>query len=440
MVYPHNVKLRISNVYVFLVLACLLIPRVGQAQTQTQANTQAANQESASHPLSAEQYAKAKNYSRTRYTQYFVGQAYGFVIFLLLLLKGLGSRLQRFAERVTSRRVLQVLVFAPLFILTLSVLLLPIDLWDHSVGRQYGLSVQSWGSWFSDWLKAGVLSLLLGTLLIWILYAVIRRSPRRWWFYFWVASLPVLLVVLFISPVVIDPLFFKFEPLQPKNPELVNEIERVVQRAGLNIPTDRMFVMNASSKYTGLNAFVEGFGSTKRVVVWDTMLQKSSIAETVVVFGHEMGHYVLHHIPKQTAIDSAIVLILLYAGFRIVKSQVKSSRWGISSEGELASLPLLLLVFSILAFLATPVFSGISRHFEHEADRYALEVTHGIVPDASQAGVRFFEISGVTNLSDPDPNPFIIFWMFDHPSDPDRIQFMKNYDPWENGRSPRYVK
>jgi Zn-dependent protease with chaperone function len=158
------------------------------------------------------------------------------------------------------------------------------------------------------------------------------------------------------------------------------------------------------------------------------------------VFGHEMGHYVLLHIPKQIAIDSAIVLVLLYAGFRIIKSQVKSGRWGIAFEGELASLPLLLLVFSVLGFLATPVFSGISRHFEHEADRYALEVTHGIVPGARQAGVRFFEISGVTNLADPDPNPFIVFWMFDHPSDPDRILFMKNYDPWTNGRSPEYVK
>src|SRR5205823_10908286 len=112
------------------------------------------------------------------------------------------------------------------------------------------------------------------------------------------------------APVVVDPLFFKFEPLLPKNPQLVEQIEKVVQRAGIDIPPDRMFQMNASSKYTGLNAFVEGFGSTKRVVVWDTMLQKSSIPETLVVFGHEMGHYVLLHIPKQTAIDEAIVLVL----------------------------------------------------------------------------------------------------------------------------------
>jgi Zn-dependent protease with chaperone function len=152
-----------------------------------------------------------------------------------------------------------------------------------------------------------------------------------------------------------------------------------------------------------------------------------------------MGHYVLLHIPKQIAIDLMIVLALLYAGYRVLKL-VSTGLWGIVGQEELASLPLVLLVFGVLAFLATPVFSGISRHFEHEADRYALEVTHGIVPDASQAGVRFFEISGVTNLSDPDPSPFIVFWLFDHPSDPDRIQFMKNYDAWANGRSPRYVK
>lgn len=440
MIYPFSVKPRIAPVYWILVFALLLCcsPCTGQAQAQT--DTQAANQDAPSHSLSPEQYAKAKNFSRTRYTQYFVGQAYGLLVLLLLLLKGFGLRLQRLAEKVTCSRALQVLIFAPLFIVTLSLLLLPIDLWDHSVVHKYGLSVQNWGSWFSDWIKAGVLSLLLGTLLIWILYAVIRRTPRRWWFYFWLASVPVIVLLLFVSPVIIDPLFFKFDPLQPKNPELVAQIERLVERAGLNIPTNRMFVMNASSKYTGLNAFVEGFGSTKRVVVWDTMLQKSTIPETLVVFGHEMGHYVLLHIPTQIVIDSAVVLVLLYAGFRIIKSQMKSGRWGIANEGELASLSLLLLVFSLIGFLATPVFSGISRHFEHEADRYALEVTHGIVPDARQAGIRFFEISGVTNLSDPDPNPFIVFWLFDHPSDPDRIQFMRNYDPWAEGRSPKYVK
>jgi Zn-dependent protease with chaperone function len=435
-VYALGVNIRILSVVLFVAFSlafCASLAR-GQEQPQTKSTARQGT------TLTPEQYTRAKNYSRERYSHYFAGQAYGFVILALLLVWQVGPRLQRTVQKVSSRPFFQLLVFAPLFIVILSLLLLPVDLWDHALSLRYGLSIQNWGSWFSDWLKSAVLSLLLGTLLIWILYAVIRRSASRWWLYFWLASIPVVLLVVFVSPAIIDPMFFKFEPLEPKNPQLVSEIERVVQRAEMDIPPDRMFEMNASSKYTGLNAFVEGVGSTKRVVVWDTMLQKADVPQTLVVFGHEMGHYVLLHIPKQIAIDSTIALFLLYAGFQIVKFLLANGRWNIRNEGELASLPLLILVFSALAFVSSPVFAGISRHFEHEADRYALEVTHGIVPDASQAGVRFFELSGVTNLSDPDPSPFIVFWLFDHPSDPDRIRFMKTYDPWSNGHLPRYVK
>jgi len=438
-VYAVGVRLRTLSYGCLLGLCALIAASTASASPMESTGAASPQRQRQLTYLTPEQYAKAQSYSRARYTHYFIGQAYAFLVLTLLLVLRIGPRLQGMVRRLSSHNVLQLLLYAPLLILILTVLLLPTDLWDHALVLKYGLSVQGWNSWFSDWFKGACLSLLLGTLLIWILYTVIRRSPRRWWFYFWLASIPIVLMVAFLSPVIIEPMFFRFEPLAPKNPELVSEIERVVQRAGMDIPPDRMFEMNASSKYTGLNAFVEGFGSTKRVVVWDTMLQKTDIPETLVVFGHEMGHYVLLHIPKQIAIDLTIVLALLYAGYRVLKL-VSTGLWGIVGQEELASLPLVLLVFGVLAFLATPVFSGISRHFEHEADRYALEVTHGIVPDASQAGVRFFEISGVTNLSDPDPSRFIVFWLFDHPSDPDRIQFMKNYDAWANGRSPRYVK
>ena len=426
----------------WLCVAFVLLPASSSILAQPAQNSASPSRsEDQPIPLTAQQYQRAREYSHARYVHYFGDQGYGFLILLFVLTVGFGSRLQNLAQKITARHLLRIVIFAPLFIVTLSALLMPTDVWDHALSLKYGLSVQPWSSWLSDWLKETLLSLILGTVLIWILYAVIRRSPRRWWFYFWLASLPVLLLVLFVAPVVIEPMFFKFEPLQPKNPQLVNEIEKVVQRAGMDIPPDRMFEMNASSKFTGLNAFVEGFGSTKRVVVWDTTLQKATIPETLVVFGHEMGHYVLLHIPKQIVIDAALLLFLLYLAFRIVKRVLsQTGKWGIHSEADLASLPLLLLVFSTLGFLATPAFTGVSRHFEHEADRYALEVTHGIVPDAQQAGVRFFEISRVTNLADPDPSPFIVFWLYDHPSDPDRIRFLQDYDPWSPGHSPRYVK
>ena len=169
-----------------------------------------------------------------------------------------------------------------------------------------------------------------------------------------------------------------------------------------------MFVMNASSKQTGLNAYVSGYSASKRVVVWDNTIAKATVPETLFVFGHEMGHYVLLHIPKEFAIDATILLILLYLGFRLAQWMLArwGKQWAIRDSGDWASLPALLLLISLLAFLATPIFNGVSRHFEHEADRYGLEVIHGIVADPNQVAAHYFEKSGEMNLSDPDPNWF----------------------------------
>ena len=392
--------------------------------------------------LPPEKYREALDYSRSKYTHYFVNAFYGMLVLVLLLGWKLSAKYRDWAERASSRRLVQVVIFAPLMLLTISLLTAPSDIWDEWLARRHGLSVQSWSSWAGDWLKGLTLSLIVGTILIWILYGVIRRSPRRWWFYFWLASLPVLLFVLFLAPVVIEPMFFTFTPLQPRHPGLVADIEKVIHRGGMVIPPSRMYEMNASSKTTGLNASVNGFGPSKRVEVWDTILAKATTPEILFVFGHEMGHYVLHHIPKLITIYALLLLVLLYVGFRAANRMLalRGAGWGIREVGDWASLPALLLVITVLTFLAAPAFNSSSRYFEHEADRYALEVTHGIVPDARQAGLDYFQMSGAINLADPEPSPFIVFWLFDHPSRPQRIAFVSTYDPWVPGQSPTYVK
>ena len=128
---------------------------------------------------------------------------------------------------------------------------------------------------------------------------------------------------MFIEPIWIEPIFEKFEPLSAHHPELVEQIERVVHRAGMNIPPQNMFEMKASEKRTTLNAYVSGFGATKRVVVWDTTIHDMTTPETLFVFGHEMGHYVLHHIPKEVAIDLAILLVLFFVGYRLANWMVR---------------------------------------------------------------------------------------------------------------------
>jgi STE24 endopeptidase len=388
------------------------------------------------------QYARAKAYSNAEHQHFFVNALYGFLLLLVILRWRVAPAFRNFAERVSSRRFVQRIIFVPLILLTVAVLGIPSDIWDHSLSRAYGLSVEGWGPWLRDWILNQALMVIVGIILVGILYGVIRRSPRRWWFYFWLASIPILLVMFFLQPIVIDPLFYTFKPLESVQPVLLSEMERVIHRGGMEIPPDRMFVMNASSKQTSLNAYVTGFGASKRVVVWDNTIAKATVPETLFVFGHEMGHYVLHHIPKEIAIDATILLFLLYLGYRLSNGMLArwGAQWGIPDLQDWASLPALLLVISTLAFLATPAFNAVSRHFEHEADRYGLEVIHGIVPNPNQVAAHYFEKSGEMNLADPDPSTFVKVWFYDHPTRPERVHFVATYNPWSAGNSPKYVK
>ncbi|MGA2001813.1 MAG: M48 family metallopeptidase [Terriglobales bacterium] len=388
------------------------------------------------------EYARAKAYSAAHYRHFFINSLYGLLVLLVLLRWRVAPRFRDLAERVSRRRFVQLIIFAPLILLTVSIVTIPSDIWDQSLQRAFGLSVQKWPAWLSDWITGQIIMLIVGTILVGILYAVIRRSPRRWWFYFWLASIPILLALFFLQPLVIDPLFYTFKPLAGASPGLVTEIEKVTHRGGIEIPRDRMFVMNASSKETGLNAYVTGYGASKRVVVWDNTIAKATIPETLFVFGHEMGHYVLLHIPKEIAINAALLLFLLYLGFRLVHWMLArfGHQWAIRDLDDWASFPALMFLITLLAFLATPAFNAVSRHFEHEADRYGLEVIHGIVSDPNQVAAHYFEKSGEMNLSDPDPSQWDKAWFFDHPTRKERVHFVATYNPWTTGSEPKYVK
>src|SRR6266436_2529722 len=200
------------------------------------------------YTLSEDRYEKAVAYSRAAYALYFVSYFVSFVVLLLLLRLGVAARFRDFAERVTGRRWLQAFVFVPLLILACDIFDLPLRLYWHSLSLRYEQSVQHWGSWFWDWTKEELVGTFFAMILALILFAVIGRSPRRWWLYFWFAALPILLGIIFINPLVIDPLFNKFEPLDKEHPLLVVDIEKLTSKAGVPIPRDRIFLMHASEK------------------------------------------------------------------------------------------------------------------------------------------------------------------------------------------------
>ncbi len=394
------------------------------------------------YTLPPERDKKARALSKVRLRLHIVNLVYGLGVLLLVLRWRLAPKYRDAAEKVSSRRFFQVLVFSPLLVLTIDALSLPTGAYDNWIQRAYGLSVQGWGSWFWDWSKGELISVLVATLFIWILYGVIRKSPRRWWFYFWLASLPIILVLAFLQPLVVDPMFHKFEPLQQKNPGLTAELEKMVQRAGQNIPRERIFWMGAAEKTTELNAYVTGFGASKRIVVWDTTIAKMSTPQIVFVAGHEMGHYVLHHVVKGLCFFAALLFITFYLGHRLIGWVLATwgQRWGIRGLDDWASLPAMLLLVSLISVLAGPIGNTFSRYQEHQADQYGLEVTYGLTPDSGQVAAQAFNILGEVDLSDPAPNAIRVFLLYDHPAIPDRIRFCLSYDPWSHGEQPEFVK
>lgn len=397
----------------------------------------------AHYELTSAERARAVAYSDRQYACYFAAVALSSLICVLIWRAGIARRFRDGARRVSSRRPVQVLIFVPLFLALVAALEWPLEFYSGFIlERQFGLSRESFALWMRDWSLSLALNILGGVLVLGLLYGLIRRAPRAWWFYFWAATIPFALAVILIHPLVIDPLFYKFTPLSESHPELVARMETMIGRAGMDIPESRIFLMNASTKTSVVNAYVTGLGGSKRIVVWDTALAKLGDDETLLMVGHEAGHYALDHIPKEFVWIELVVVAFMYLGYRV--SEWIAGKWGPSSQLEglpdLASAPILLLVLTGLLFLSSPLICGISRHYEHQADQFGLEIAAGVVRDPNAAEVRSLEVLGKEDLEDPDPSPFIKLWLYTHPPLEERIQFAARYKPWAEGKPLELVK
>jgi Zn-dependent protease with chaperone function len=344
-------------------------------------------------------------------------------------------------EQVSARPWLQGLIAAPLWLLILTLIGLPVALLMEHVDLRYGISVEPWSMWWGDFGKSLGLTLVFGTIALTVLYALMRHSPRRWWLWFWIITLPVEVAAVFVIPVVIDPMFNHFTPLGNTDPALVDQLERVAARGHLHIPPSRMYVMNASAKVTGPNAYVTGFGASKRIVVWDTTLRELPIDDILGTYGHEQGHYVLHHIQKGMLYSAAVTFVFFWIAYRLLQWLVRrfGVSWRIPSVEDWSSLGLLLLLVTVLGFFADPVGNVFSRHIEHQADVYGEEVIHGLVPNPPATMAQNFQRLGELWLDVPHPSPFIVFWTYSHPPTAARMRFAANYDPWTPGKRPHYV-
>ncbi len=436
------------------ILLAGLAPRLCAAQPapapsaapSAQSQPTAAQLAAQAYSLPPEKLAKAVALSRIRNILDIAGSLWGLVFLWLLLATRAAAALAAWTERLLSRRWMQGLLFFASFLVISTLAGLPFDIIGHHYGRSYGISVQGWCSWAGDQAKALGLSILIGAPVLLLFNWIVRRWPRRYWLGLWVATIPLLILGIFVSPL-LEPIFNKFEPLAKNNAALVTDLEKVVARTGTNIPPERMYLMKASVKTNGLNAYVSGLGATKRVVVWDTTAGRIPNDEILFIFGHESGHYVLHHIPKMLA-GMILALFFVYWGCAAFAGWL-ANRFGFlwnlgglkGGKGALASRQgflVLLFAISAVSFLLTPASNAFSRHFEHQADVYGQEAVHGIVADPQKTAVAAFNALGEAWLEDPNPSAFIEFWEYNHPSVQTRANFALHYDPWANGGHGRF--
>jgi Zn-dependent protease with chaperone function len=265
----------------------------------------------------------------------------------------------------------------------------------------------------------------------WIPFLVIARWPRTWWLILSGLMVPFLAFAVAVAPVVRDPLFNDFTPIEDK--ALEAKILELAQRSG--IEGARVFQVNKSVDTRTANAYVTGLFGTKRIVLWDTLLKNFDEREVLAVMGHEMGHYVLNHVGWTITLSSLILL----AGFAWTDRAGRwliarfSHRFGLVSLGDVAATPLILVLLGVSSTILGPLALAYSRHNEHEADRYSLELTH-----LNRSAARAFADLQRENLSVPDHSLVETLWRATHPSIGERITFCNTYYPWRMGSPLRY--
>ena len=375
---------------------------------------------------------KALQHARSGNWLWAFGQLWGLLVPGVILFTGFSAKLRAIAQRIGRKWYFTVVIYFVLFVLITFVIGLPLSYYaGFARPHDYGLSNQTFGKWFGDELKGLMVGVIMGALLLWIPYWLVKKSPRRWWLWTSLLAIPLAAFFLLIAPVVIDPLFNKFGPMKDK--VLETKILDLAGRAG--IEGARVFEVDKSTDTNTVNAYVTGFGGSKRIVLWDTTIAKLAPEELLFVMAHEMGHYVLGHVARSILFFAALILATLYAAYRLQAGLIARyrDRFGFSELGDIASLPLVMLLIGVLSFVVTPVAAGYSRWQEHEADRFGLEITR----DNHAAASAFVKLQQ-ENLGVPRRGLLYKLWRADHPLLGERIDFCNAYRPWESGQPSRY--
>jgi STE24 endopeptidase len=434
-VAPPRIPLVVMRTALAAAAVALVLTADASAQSQPPVEGEA---RVASQPLPGDRVPvpepteQAKAYHRGGTILWALNVVWALVLPAALLWTGFSARLRSWAQAAGRKWFFAVAIYWVLFTIVTTAIDLPRAYYEGFVRQHaYGLSNQTLGKWATDQFASLGVTLVIGALFLWVPYLLLAKSPRRWWIYTGLLAVPFILLIVLIQPIWIDPLFNRFGPMQDKTLEA--EILALADRAG--IEDGRVFEVAKSEDTKALNAYVNGFGRTKRIVLWDTIIKALDRRQLLVVMGHEMGHYVLDHVWKLIGILAATIFVLLYVVHRLAASLIDrfGVRFGFTALGDVASLPLILMLFTAVSLVTDPMALAAQRYFEHEADRFALEITRD-----NYAGATAFAIMQQENLAVPRPGRLYTWFRMSHPPVGERIDFFIAYRPWESGQALVY--
>ena len=339
--------------------------------------------------------------------------------FLAILLSGFLPWLVRSIHQWGFGLIFGGLVFfASLSVLT-NLLRLPFNLYaTFVIEDRYGFNTRTFRVWLNDLLKSLALSALLGGLLLWLFLTLVVRGGTAWWLWAWILMGAFELLMMWLYPVIIAPLFNKFEPIA--NKELENQIGTLMEKAGLR--AKGVFRMDASKRSRHTNAYFTGIGKSKRVVLFDTLLEAHTGDEILAVLAHELGHWKKKHVHKQLLLAEFLSLAGFYAVAKLLDWTLMYQTFGFLEPIPYVGLFLMGALFSPVGYFAQPLASAISRKFEREADDYSLTLIQRAEPMVSA-----LKRLAADNLANLTPHPIYAWFYYSHPPLVERIERLKRH-------------
>ena len=363
--------------------------------------------------MTAQEMVLSEDLSKIRNFLFFVATPFEWFLYFMILITGISNLFERWCSD-QKWAIWKNGMYLFLLSLLLFILQFPLNYYQYRLSKSYGISTQVFSSWMKDNVIDFWLDLGMSVIIVTVIYWLIKKSMKRWWLYAWALTVPFTIFLMFIHPVVIDPIYNDFYPLKDK--ALETKILSLAEEA--DIPSEHVYEVNMSEKTNALNAYVTGIGDNSRIVLWDTTLKRLTDEEILFIMGHEIGHYVMKDIYISIAVYLLMTLIGLWLIAKIMPRMIHryGSKLKIKQMSNIHSLPLFLLISSVLLFFSSPLSNVVSRSQEARADEYAMELV-----EDPEAAVSSFQQLTKAGLSEVNPSTLVKWFRYSHPPMLERI-------------------